>query len=128
MSDGVGELLNISKYLGEIADEAVPKVVPIMTRGAVEVKKRMNADLGASWSFHGIAGTVNYDRAVTGDGVEFEIGPDKDRNGGALANIAYFGGSNGGGGTVDLEGPFVAEGEVIAQKLTDLIDKFAGGV
>ena len=43
-------------------------------------------------------------------GVEFEIGPDRDRGGkpgrvARLANIAYFGGANGGGGTLDFDRP-----------------------
>jgi hypothetical protein len=104
-----------------------PKVAEVMERGAVEIKKQMNADLAGSRHFRGIAGSVNYDRKVGAGSVDYEIGPDKGSHGGALANVAYFGTSRG-GGTVDLEGPWRAEAEIIADQIDALMGREVGGL
>lgn len=127
MSDGAEELRGYARDLGAVAIGLTPKVAEIMERGAVEIKQQMNADLSASRHFKGIAGAVNYDRRISAGGVDYEIGPDKGRRGGALANVAYFGTSRG-GGTVDLEGPWRAESETIADLIGDLIGKEAGNL
>ena len=77
----------------------------IFRRTALEVKNGMQADLRESRHFKQVALSVDYD--VTEGGVlgalsmSAEIGPNAERNSSApLAGIAYFGGVNGGGGTV----------------------------
>lgn len=77
---------------------------PVIERGALNVKNALQEDMSARTHFPQLARSINYDVHLTsfdGDGVmEAEIGPDKARFGGALANIAYFGASRGGGGRV----------------------------
>lgn len=79
--------------------EGIPKVVG---KGALKVKNEWNAAFAASQAFSGIAGSVSYDTRTTTQFAEAQIGPDKaNRPAARLANIAHFGGANGGGGTVD---------------------------
>lgn len=100
-------MIDASEFEGVIHDlsRAGPviasKVRPIVSKGALNVKNRMQADAQASRHFGQIAHTIDYDINVTAEGVEAEIGPNKARGGAAsLAGIAYFGSSKPGGGTV----------------------------
>ena len=84
------------------AQEVVAKGLPgIVSKGALNVKNEWNAALAGSESFKGAAGSVGYDLTTRSRSIEAEIGPNKSRRkAAALANIAHFGGANGGGGTV----------------------------
>jgi len=118
----------------------------IVERGALKVKNRMVDDMSRSTHFKQVAGSISYDVRIGGWGdtaiIEAEIGPDKARAGGGrrgerregvrfnqgdfhgadgnaapLSNIAYFGSSRAGGGTVpDPQSALDAESaEFIAQ-------------
>ena len=55
-----------------------------------------------------------------------EVGPRKGKPG-SIANIAYFGGANGGGGTVpDPRGALEAEAPRFEKALTDLVGEILG--
>lgn len=84
------------------AAQRVGKALPaVVSKGALNVKNDWNAAFRESTSFKGIAGSVSYDVITQAGSVEAEIGPNKSRRkAAALANIAHFGGINGGGGTV----------------------------
>lgn len=78
------------------------KVRPIVSKGALNIKNRMQDDARGSQYFGQIASTIDYDLNVTGDGIEAEVGPNPAKGGSAsLAGIAYFGSSRPGGGTVN---------------------------
>ena len=95
------ELWAFATELSRVAPEVARAVPAVVKKGANNVKSSMQADFRESRSFGHIARTVTYDTTVDATGVEAEIGPDKSRGGGAsLAHIAYWGGANGGGGTV----------------------------
>lgn len=81
-----------------------------LERGALELKDQLNDNLQSSTHFKGAAGSVTYDGLVSLGSIGFEIGPDKRRRGGALANIAFFGTSRG-GGTVDMDGAIKSIGD-----------------
>lgn len=83
----------------------------------------MQADFSRSRSFGMIARTISFDTSVDAGGVEAEIGPDKSRGSGAsLAHIAYWGGANGGGGTVrDPAHALEDEGDNFEKALSDLL-------
>lgn len=104
--DGAAELYRFASDVAKAAEASVREVDPIVRTEAHELKDRMNSDLAGSRHFHGAAGSVTYDSRYSFGAVGYEVGPDKGRRGGAIANIAYFGGSNGGGDTVDLDGAF----------------------
>ena len=76
-----------------------------VVRGAVAIKNQLRREMQASEHFKGAARSIDFDvREGTFFGVtlvEAEIGPHSgDGDPGAIANIAYFGGARGGGGTV----------------------------
>lgn len=121
-------LRELSADLGRIAASALPEVDAITKKGADNVKKQMIEDVKASPHFsskrgRGLQGSISYDRAYSAGEVGYEIGPDKARGGG-IGNIAYFGGANGGGGTLDIDGPLKAE----EPRLMKALDDFLGGL
>lgn len=78
----------------------------VVTRGAANIKRDLRAQMGASRHFKGISRSIDYDVRPFGfgnrGGYEAEIGPRKGSGeAGALANIAYFGSSRGGGTVED---------------------------
>lgn len=91
-AEGVSEVAAIFAR----ASAALPALVgPIVEQMAYKVKAGQRADMAGSGHFGSAAGSISYD--MTGD-MSAEVGPTKPA--GAIANIAYFGGANGGGGTV----------------------------
>lgn len=104
------EVRTLAAEVGRVAASALPEVDKIMKHGANNIKGEMAADAGASRWFK-FAKAISYDEIGP---LAYEIGPDKARGGKAgqaahLANIAYFGGANGGGGTLDLDAPLAHE-------------------
>lgn len=105
MATGTHELRVLARDLGALPQVMARKAVPIFRRSALEVKRGMQADLRVSRHFRQVAESVDYDllehNSFGSLVMTAEIGPNAERNPSApLAGIAYFGGSNGGGGTV----------------------------
>lgn len=122
MSADASELHAFVAELGEVTPKVAAKVPGVVKRGANNIKQTMAADFSRSRSFGQIGPTVNYDVRMDSDGVEAEIGPDKRRRAARLANIAYFGGANGGGGTVrDPDHALEAESSRFMKALSDLL-------
>lgn len=112
--------------LDGLAERVIEGVKPVVAKGALNIKQGMQADLAASPYFKGVAPGVSYDTTVTKGAVEAEIGPDASRRKAAnLANIAYFGGAHGGGGTV-RDPQLVADEE--EERFYDALDKVIGGL
>lgn len=101
----------------------------IVERGALNIKNAMVKDMSASTHFKAVASTISYDVRVGGWGdtaaIEAEIGPDRSRGEAApLANIAYFGSSRGGGGTVrDPQSALDAERDEFIAQLDALVEE-----
>lgn len=125
MTDGTAELRELAENLGKIAGSAVKDVDEVAKKGAMNIKKEMA--YSASWSEHfkGLAGAISFDSAYRPGAVRYEIGPDKNRPGGAIGNVAYFGTSRG-GGTLDIEQPLNSEGPRFQSALEALAAKWAG--
>lgn len=117
------ELRALASDLGRIPGHLLPETDAIVKRGAQNVKDHMNADAAASAHFHGMAGSVTYDSAYRVGGVQYEVGPDKARRGGGIGNIAYFGGANGGGGTLDIDAPLAAEEPRLTSAIGRLLEQ-----
>ncbi len=119
MSTNVEDLEGLIRDFGQVPVKVAKRVTKIMPKTGLAIKKRMQADMRASSSFKQVARTIDYDVNVYNgfgtEAIEVEIGPNASRGGGAsiagmgslsggsaasLAGLAYFGGSNGGGGTV----------------------------
>jgi hypothetical protein len=119
------ELRQFAADLTRAPQRVVDKVPPVVKRGATQVKAQLRAEMGASPSFGVLARGITYD--ILDGGFTAEIGPVKaDRHGksviGVGANIAYFGGAHGGGGTVpDPQGALDAEAPRMERAIADLI-------
>ena len=118
VSVDAGELRTLSFDLARIPDKVQKGVRPVVVKGAMQVRDKMRKDMRESPSFKGNARNISYDLKVDGGGVEAEIGPKPTW----LAHIAYFGGANGGGGTVDILGPLGEEVEPFVSALGDLFE------
>ena len=109
---------------------SAPKLVKSEARGviakaALNIKNQMRDEVARSRHFR-FAHTVSYDLRVTGDMIEAEIGPEAGGVG-SLAGFAYFGGVNGGGGTVpDPQGALDAEAPNVEKYLDALVAKALG--
>ena len=103
MSADASELREFAVELGRIGPKVQREVKSVVSKGALNIKNTMREDFKRSTHFGQIGSTINYDLNETANGVEAEIGPNKHWRSARLANIAYFGSSRGGGGTVDVE-------------------------
>jgi hypothetical protein len=125
MSDGAAELRQLSTNLGRIAGDAVKDVDDVLKKGVDNMKREMQADLGSSPHFKGMAGSITYESHYLPGRVRWVVGPDKGRRGGALGNIYYFGTSRG-GGTGDIEKPLRTEEPRTMAALAALATRWAG--
>lgn len=117
------EVGKLAVDLGKAVSRLLPEVDAIVKRGAQNVKDEMVADASGSRHFKGIARSISYDRAYGLGSVGYEVGVDRDRGGqAALAGIAYFGGVNGGGGTLDIDKPLRNEEPRLVKALSELGD------
>lgn len=109
------------------------KAEDVLVKGAVEIKKNLQAEARKSKHFKQIARAISYETTKRGASTEVEIGPDKERayaggrpgrpnRPGPIANIAYFGGANGGGGTLDFDEPVEREFDSIDEYMKKLGD------
>ena len=119
------ELSELRAFARELEDaplKVVREIIPVMRKGAVNIKSDMQADLRGSSNagFRHVASTVSYDVLDGGFGVE--VGPSKPA--GALANVAYFGTSRGGGTVADPVGALQAE----IPRFEKAIDDILGGM
>ena len=103
MANDASELRDFAVDLGRIGPKVQREVKGVVEKGAHNIKTTMSEDFSRSTHFRQVGKTISYDVNETADGVEAEIGPNKHYRSARLANIAYFGGSRGGGGTVDVE-------------------------
>lgn len=117
-------LRELTADLGRIASRALPEVDAILKKGMQNITTEMASDAEKSEHFRQMAPTISYDSAYRVGQLAYEGGPDKDRGGAAsLANIAYFGGANGGGGTLDIDGPLQREEPRLMAALDELLGR-----
>lgn len=117
----MAEVRSLAHEISGVDSRLTRHIIPVVKKGAVNIKSSMQADLRGSsdLGFKAVANTVSFD--MIDDGFGAEIGPGA---GGELENIAYFG-SYKGGGTVrdpwhalDEEYPnFVKHLEDVAESL-----------
>ena len=82
----------------------------VVSKGALNIKRQLVAEMGASAHFKGVASSITYDLTGNAFFSEAQIGPKVgDGQAGALANIAIFGGSRGGGTVPDPKGALERE-------------------
>ena len=120
--------VDVSELRALIADlREAPQLVrrearAVISKGALNIKNQMRDEVAKSRHFR-FAHTVTYDLKVSGDMIEAEIGPETGGVG-SLAGFAYFGGVNGGGGTVpDPQGALDAEAPNVEKYLAELAEE-----
>ena len=96
---------------------------PAVSRGALNIKRAMQQDLEQSGNagIRHVARSISYDLNDGDNTVEAEIGPDKPS--GALANIAYFGTSRGGGHPIE---PLQEEAEAFQKAISEIVEDLWG--
>jgi len=114
-------LRSFAAELGKVASGALDDVDKVVKRGAQNLKDEYARDAESSSHFSSVAPSISYDRHYGIGSVGYDVGPDKGRAGGALANIFYFGSPRGGGGTGDLDGPLDREAPRMMKALDDLL-------
>ena len=102
----------------------VDKIPAVIKKGAVEIKKQMVEEMGASFWFKGAKRSISFD--ILDGGFTAEIGPvsEPGQVTGDLASVAYFGGYRGGGTVPDPVGALNADAPRMEKALADLL----GGV
>ena len=123
---GTEAVASLERDLGKISGDLIPEINKVAKKGAQNLKDALNEQAKKSPHFRGMAGSVTYTPRIILGGFGYEVGPDKDRRGGALGNLFFFGGANGGGGTGDLDGALADEEPAFAKALDDAIGKAMG--
>ena len=117
------ELREFSSELGRVPTKVVTGVRPAVVKAGVNMKNQLREEMDKSKHFKA-SRSINFD--VSDGGLAVEVGPSKGKPG-SIANIAYFGGVNGGGGTVpDPRGALEAEAPRFEKTLTDLVGEILG--
>ena len=123
MASDFSELRKLVTDLREAGNVVRSEARAVISKGALNIKNQMRDEVARSRHFQ-FAHRINYDiRGATGDTIEAEIGP-QTGFAGSLAGFAYFGGVNGGGGTVpDPMGALEAEAPNVERYLAELAEK-----
>lgn len=125
MSDGTAELRQFAISIGRIVDGAYGDVEAVISKGALNMKNEMIADVSRSPHFKGMAGSITFDHENSRDVIRRVVGPDKGRRGGSLGNIYYFGTSRG-GGSGDIDKPLRSEEPRVISAMNALVARWAG--
>lgn len=105
---GSDDFRAFSRDLRAAGSGVAGKVRPVVHKGAGKIKKQHRREMQSSRSFKGVTPSIDYSMKSGGEAIEAEIGP-RTGSPGSLANIAYFGGSRGGGTVPDPKGALDAE-------------------
>lgn len=115
-------LEDLAADLGRAGDTITVRALSVITKGAVNIRDDMRTDAKGSRHFR-MARSITYELTGDSTSVGALVGPVKG-HAGSLANIAYFGGVNGGGGTVrDPSEPMNSEEPELVKRLEALLDE-----
>lgn len=122
----MSELRAFSTDLSSASFRVTTKIPGVIAKGAVKIKEQLRKEMSASEHFKGAARDIGFD--IFESGFAAEIGPKSGPgNPGALANLAYFGGTGWGGGhsggtVADPSGALEAEVPHVEKAIADLLD------
>lgn len=112
------EVRTLAADLRSAPARVLPLAAAAVKRGAVNIKDQLRREMSASKYFKGAARDITFD--LDASGLDAEIGPESGPGRpGALANIAYFGSSRGGGTVPDPQGALDAEAPKLERALRD---------
>lgn len=92
----------------------------VLAKAGVTIKSQLQAEASGSRHFGQIARAISYEILERAGSIELVAGPTKGSPG-SISNIAYFGGSRGGGTVPDPRGALEAEAPVASGYLLDLL-------
>lgn len=122
MGTDASEVRAFAAELRDAPARLAPLAAAAVKRGAVNIKDQLREEMSASKYFKGAARAITFD--LDPSGLEAEIGPESGPgNPGALAAIAYFGGSTGGGTVPDPQGALEREIPAFERALRDAADE-----
>lgn len=123
--DGLDSLVADMASMG---DPLAREIRGPIAKGALNIKTGMRSDLAQSAHFGQAASSVTYDTRQGMSFAEAEIGPETaGQVVGDLAHFAWFGGANGGGGTVrDPQAVLDEEAPRLESALGDVLDRLIG--
>lgn len=121
----VSQVRQVEADMRRVDARLAPNLTRVMERGAFNIKTQLRDEMRSSPHFRSVARSVSYEWDSRPGLYGVLIGPEMGSPG-SLANIAYFGGANGGGGTVpDPRGALNAEADKfmneLAKKAAELV-------
>lgn len=107
------------------ASDLIGEIEPTIMRGAGNIQRGMKADMEQSRHFGQVARVITFDVDRFKNHIRAEVGPlSAGRQVGDLALFPYFGGANGGGGTVrDPEYLLEQEGPALEKYVGDILER-----
>jgi hypothetical protein len=117
----VSDVYEFALGLDKTADDVFKKLRPVVSKGALNIKRDMQADARGHPHTRYLPAAINYDTKSTRSTISAEIGPDKDKPGGAIANIVYFGTSKN-AAVLDINGPLDREEPKFLKAIEDVIE------
>lgn len=100
----VSDVYEFALGLDKDASDVEKSMRPVLQKGALNIKTEMQEQASGHPRFRYLPAAISYDTTVTRSEIRAEIGPDKDKRGGAIANLLYFGTSKH-GAVLDINGP-----------------------
>lgn len=117
----VSEIREFELALGKTADDVHKVMRPVVSRGALNIKRDMQADAQGHPKSKHFPRAITYDTVDNKSEIRAEIGPDKDKPQGALGNLLYFGSSKN-APVLDINGPLDREEPKFLKAIDDALE------
>ena len=120
--DGADKIGALAADLRALPEHVRGDARKVLAKAGVNIKRQLQAEMSTSEHFGQVATAISYEIEERAGSIELVAGPTKGSPG-SLANIAYFGGSRGGGTVPEPRGALDAEAPVASAYLLDLVAK-----
>ena len=119
----MSEVATLAADMRAVEGRLARHLVPAVSKGALNIKQDMQANFRAASNpgFRHVGSTVSYDLTTSSGEISAEIGPTKPA--GALANVAIWGTSKGGGGVPDPSKALANEVTAFGKALADIAEE-----
>lgn len=117
----VSDVYEFALGFGKAADDVFDKMHPVVRRGALNIKKDLQAEAQGHPHTPYLPAAISYDTRALKNQILAEIGPDKDKVGGAIANVVYFGTSKN-PAVLDINGPLDREEPKFLKAIEDALE------